>query len=64
MKKEQLIEAIRGFNRTVQREFLVSFQEHELENYLHRLTHLLGHRGPHSVWVRPEDTHAVVASAQ
>ena len=64
MKKEQLIEAIRSLNRSVQREFLVSFQERELESYLRRLEQLLGHRGPDSVWVREGDTHSVVTSAR
>jgi hypothetical protein len=62
MKKEQLIEAIRNFNRSVQHEFLSGFPECELESYLRRLQQLLDHRGPGSVWVREGDTHAVVTS--
>jgi hypothetical protein len=64
MKKQQLIEAIRSFNRSVQRDFLDGFQERELESYLRRLTLLLGHRGPNSVWVREGDTHAVVTGGR
>ena len=64
MKKEMLIESIRGLNRSVQRDFLAGFQERELESYLRRLTELLGHRGPHSVWVREGDTHAVVTGGR
>jgi hypothetical protein len=63
MNKEQLIMAIRSVNHSVRREFLDGFQEADLEKYLRRLTNLLGHRGPESIWVRDGDTHAVVCNA-
>lgn len=52
MNKQQLIDAIRKHNNTADQEFLLSFDDHELDNYLQRLTNINNHRGPKTVWVR------------
>lgn len=60
MSKQQVIEQIRQTNRGVKAEFLAGFDEAELNRYLRRLTEVLGHRGPGSVWVREANSPAVV----
>ncbi len=60
MSKLQIIEAIRNRNRTANQEFLISFDERALANYLERLTTINGQRGRGSRWVRQGDTPAVV----
>ncbi|MEM6331774.1 MAG: hypothetical protein AAF823_00325 [Planctomycetota bacterium] len=52
MSKHQMIEAIRQRNRSATVEYLTDFDEDELKTYLARLTDLIGHRGPDSVWTR------------
>jgi len=59
--KQQIIEAICEHNRTAAREFLINFEERALQSYLERLTTLKDHRGPASIWVRPNDHHALSA---
>ena len=63
MSKELLIQAICERKRTVGRDYLVAFDEQQLETYLRRLTQLIGKRGRDSAWVRPADSHAVVSSS-
>lgn len=60
MSKTQIIEAIRLQNRTASEELLVRCDERSLHAYLERLTTVRGHRGAGSVWVRRNDTPAVV----
>ena len=60
--KAQMIDEIRQLNHTAHPEFLGLFEEQDLKTYLERLTHIFGHRGRCSGWVRPGDTHAVVTS--
>ncbi|MFA9478619.1 hypothetical protein ACERK3_09960 [Phycisphaerales bacterium AB-hyl4] len=60
MSKQQMIEAIRERNRSVSSEYLVKFDERALQNYLRRLTDVLGHRGRESRWVREGGDRAVV----
>ncbi|MEX0887749.1 MAG: hypothetical protein WD009_15060 [Phycisphaeraceae bacterium] len=60
MNKQELIENIRERNRSVSDEYLVRFNEQALESYLQRLTHVVGHRGRNSRWVRQGDGPASV----
>jgi hypothetical protein len=60
MNKKQMIEQIRQRNRSASDEFLLSFDEQALAQYLERLTSVVGHRGKSSVWVRPADGPAIV----
>jgi len=60
MSKQQIIEAIRQYNRTANQDFLTTFDAQILESYLRRLTFIQGRRGPSSIWVRQGDTSAVV----
>ena len=62
MSKQDVIERIRQANPGVEAAFLAGFDEAELSSYLRRLTEVLGHRGPGSVWVRERGTPAVVAT--
>jgi hypothetical protein len=62
MTKQQVIDRIRQYNRSAEREFLVWFDQGQLESYLLRLSRISGCRGPSSIWVREGDTPAVVAS--
>lgn len=61
MSKQQMIDQIRTHNRTVSDEFLAHFDERALQQYLDRLTHVLGRRGRASVWVRDASSAAVVS---
>ena len=63
MNKQQLIEHIRERNRSVSDAYLVRFNEQALQSYLDRLTHVVGHRGRDSRWVRQGDGPAVVTRA-
>lgn len=64
MSKHQMVEAIRQRNRSASSEFLLNFDEQTLQSYLRRLTDVLGHRGPNSVWVRQSTSRAVVTRVQ
>ena len=59
MSKNEMIEKIRRCNRSASDEFLLSFDERTLGDYLSRLTNLNGRRGRNSVWVR-QTTHPAV----
>ena len=60
MSKLRMIEQIRMHNRSAKTDFLTHFDEAALKQYLARLTHLHGRRGPTSVWVRRGEDSAVV----
>ena len=60
MSKQEMIDAIRQRNRSAEPEFLLSFDEQTLQSYLHRLTHLIDHRGRQSGWVRDASSPSVV----
>lgn len=62
MSKLQLIEQIRVLNRTAEPDFLISFDQQALENYLKRLSLLQAARGRGSVWVRTGQSPAACAS--
>ena len=61
MSKEQMISAIRERNRSATSEYLDHFDETALQTYLDRLTRVLGHRGPQSVWVRNTTERCIVS---
>jgi hypothetical protein len=61
MNKQQMIEQIRQRNQSASNEFLLDFDEQALEQYLQRLTSVVGQRGKDSVWVRTGDAPAVVS---
>lgn len=63
MKKQHLIEEIRRNNPTAEPGFLQQFTEAQLEPYLNRLKHVSGRRGRGSVWIRTDETTAVVTRA-
>ncbi|MBI1335967.1 MAG: hypothetical protein GC164_03285 [Phycisphaera sp.] len=60
MSKHQMIEMIRQQNRSAPVEFLLGFDETQLQTYLQRLTDVHGHRGRTSVWVRQGVTRSIV----
>ncbi len=60
MSKYEMVEQIRIHNHSASNEFLETFDEKQLESYLHRLTNVSDCRGPSSVWVRQGDTSAIV----
>ncbi len=60
MSKQQLIEAIREHNRSVNDDFLNGFELGDLETYLQRLTRIANHRGRESGWVRNGHAPAIV----
>ncbi len=62
MSKQEIIEQIRRLNRSAPPDFLVSFEEQALENYLKRLALARAGRGRGSVWVRPGDCSAAVTN--
>ncbi|MCC6680049.1 MAG: hypothetical protein IT445_04010 [Phycisphaeraceae bacterium] len=62
MSKSEMIEKIRQCNRSASDEFLLSFDERTLGDYLSRLN-LNGHRGRNSVWVRQTTEPAVTQRA-
>lgn len=64
MSKEQIIQAIRRHNRTASPEFLLEFNQRVLEDYLQRLTRVLGRRGRGSYWVRQTTGRSVVTRAR
>ena len=55
MNKQELVEAIQEHNSTADSEFLLSFDDTELDSYLQRLTRINNHRGRETVWVRDVD---------
>lgn len=61
MSKHEMIEQIRQRNRTVTDEFLLTFDEQTLGDYLSRLTQVAGRRGRQSVWVRHTTRSAVTS---
>ena len=58
MSKEQLIDNIRQHNPTANSEFLFTFNEDALKNYLGHLRYLGRPRGAGSLWVRNTDASA------
>ena len=63
MSKQQLIEAIHDRNRSANADFLSGFDEQTLSEYLNRLTRLIDHRGPGSVWERRSESPCVATRA-
>jgi hypothetical protein len=61
MTKQEMIQQIRQRNQSASDEFLVDFDEQALEQYLERLTSVVGHRGKSSIWVRQGDAPAIVS---
>jgi hypothetical protein len=61
MSKQQLIEQIRQKTRGVPADFLETFDEPTLQQYLNRLTRVMGRRGRDSVWVRDGGAAAVAS---
>jgi hypothetical protein len=64
MSKQQLIEAIREHNRSASDDFLVSFDETALTNYLNHLQFKTSPRGVNSRWIRTGETPAVVSRSR
>ncbi len=60
MSKLQLVEAIRHINRSATEEFLLTFDEAALTQYLDHLQYRLSPRRSRAAWIRPGDTAAVV----
>lgn len=60
MSKNQIIENIQQINRSARQEWLNLFDISALRRYLDHLQRTLEPRGGHSVWVRTNETAAVV----
>ncbi len=58
--KSELVSAIQMRNGSARADFLMRFDLPSLRNYLDRLTALAGHRGRDAVWVRRDETPAIV----
>ena len=60
MSKFRMIDAIRKHNKTAKPQFLIGFEEDQLNSYLRRLRVLKDRRGRFSYWVREGDSPAIV----
>lgn len=60
MSKQQLIDAIRRYNKSAKQEFLASFDDQALRSYLERLTAVYGGEGRAGECAGQEDTTATV----
>jgi len=60
LNKNQIIEGIQQINRSARQEWLSLFDVSALSRYLDHLQRTLEPRGGHSIWVRPNETNAVV----
>jgi len=60
LSKEQVISGIQQINRSARREWLAVFDISALRRYLDHLQRTIEPRGGHSVWVRPNETAAIV----
>jgi hypothetical protein len=60
LSKDQIIAGIQQINRSAQQEWLSLFDVSALRRYLDHLQRTLEPRGGHSVWVRPNETAAVM----
>ncbi len=60
MSKEQIIDGIQEINRSARPEWLSLFDTAALRRYLDHLQRTLEPRGGHSVWVRPNETPAII----
>jgi hypothetical protein len=60
LSKEHVIQAIQQINRSARQEWLALFDVSALRRYLDHLQRTLEPRGGHSIWIRPNETSAVV----
>lgn len=60
LSKAQIIAGIQQINQSARQEWLAVFETPALHRYLDHLQHTLEPRGGHSVWVRPNETTAIV----
>jgi hypothetical protein len=60
LSKAQIIAAIQQINRSAREEWLALFDATALHRYLDHLQRTLEPRGGHSVWIRPNETTAIV----
>ena len=60
LSKEQIILAIQQINRSARQEWLSLFDVSALRRYLDHLQRTLEPRGGHSIWIRTNETSAVV----
>ena len=60
LSKEQIIHGIQQINRSAQQDWLMYFDTSALRQYLDHLQRTIEPRGGHSVWVRRNDTSAIV----
>lgn len=63
MSKQELIAAIRSYNRTASEDFLVNFNEPALTNYLHHLEYRFADRRRQREWIREAETPAIVSAS-
>lgn len=60
LSKEQIIQGIQQINHSARTEWLSLFDASALQRYLDHLQQTLEPRGGHSIWVRSNETTAVV----
>jgi hypothetical protein len=60
LSKVQLIEGIQEVNQSARRDWLDLFDVTALKRYLDHLNWMLGPRGGHSPWERPNETRAML----
>ena len=60
LAKDQIIDGIQQINRSANRDWLIEFDERALRRYLDHLQRAVEPRGGHSVWVRPNETPAII----
>lgn len=60
LNKQQVIDGIQQINLSARKDWLMVFDTCALKRYLDHLQRTLEPRGGHSVWVRPNETAAIV----
>lgn len=60
MDKEHLIQAIRQRNPSAEPDFLISFNENALNQYLDHLHYMVRPRQERNLWVRSAETPAIL----
>jgi hypothetical protein len=61
LSKDQIINGIQQINRSARRDWLIEFDADALRKYLDHLHQALEPRGGHSIWVRPNETSAIIS---
>jgi hypothetical protein len=61
LSKDQIIAGIQQINRSARRDWLIEFDHGALRQYLDHLQQAIEPRGGHSIWVRRNDSPAIIS---